>query len=233
MKSNPSVKRILRMICDLMDTFLFSVLLSLPLMLFLRRKAGRPVLIVTSAALIAAVFLLRILIRRRRRREEIAAKERKLQTERIVLMSDAEIGSILGEKHFRLIRTQTPQPYDLLDAVRTGAKTIGLLAPCREGKETLFRHADRIHLIEYPELIEKLYPDASQDTGRNRPFSRIRVNKYFLLGCVLFCLSFFLRYKIYYRLISCVCLIISPFAGILDRKAGRNYLRIFLDKGCD
>lgn len=215
MKRKPSISKFFRSIYALFDLAAFSVMISIPLILIVRvqRKPAFCFLIVSAVFLIGVFVYLNK--SSKRKRDELQRTAVEMALERILLMSDGEIGEAIGCDSFYLIRRQNPDSFDVLEAIRSGAYCIGAVNPTKAALECMERNAPDRKLIASDDLIRMMFPNtdcrAKQRTGFS--FFKNRIGKYAVLGIVLFLCSFVVHFKIYYRLISSVCLIIASVSG--------------------
>lgn len=232
MKRKPNFRILFRSFYTVTDTAVFSFILSVSIALLLHahRKPAILALLFLGVFILCLIFHIRIAADRKRR--EIDNEEDRRKLELLLLMNDREIGKALGTDSFRMIRRAAPDEYDMLNAIRTGAKTIGIVKKTTEAETCLNRNAPDVELIDSRELIRRIFSTSIADNYRTSDITAFlnRVNKYFWLGGILFLSSFIAGFKIYFRMIACICLIIAPFSGFFGNPKSHKKLRIFLDK---
>ncbi len=230
-----NLRNLFRIVCTVIDTAVFSIIISLSIALLFHVHRKLPVLISIFAGVLVIWMMLRIMVHAYRRQRIKEKDEDRRKLENLLLMNDQEIGSKIGVPSFIMIRKAAPDTYDTLNAIRSGASTIGVVKMSAEADACLKRNAPDIVIVEAGELIRRIFGTSIADDHGTNPVSYFvnHVNKYFLLGCILFLSSFTADFKIYYRVISCICLIIAPFSGIFDDLNFHKKLRIFLDKEGD
>lgn len=216
------------------DSFVFSVILSLPLIL-LTQTGKKPIAVIM---IISSVLFLVVIVRRRS--EDVSAskksarRKRNAQFSALMLLDDKEIGDLLHEDSFYLIRREKPDLFDLLNAVRSGAKAVGVLEITNDTESFFKSLAPEAKLISKEDIME-LLPDTENDPGRSKGLLSVltffgRINKYIVLGCILFLCSFFVKHKIYFRAAACLSAVIAPISGFFSDWRTDNKMRIFLDK---
>ena len=236
MKKPAKVINLLKRVFQAADILIFSAFLTVSL-LFLFRIRKKPILIL---CVFGFVLLLTVLtdacMRSRRKLKEKRKEEERQRTERLLLMSDEEIGSVLGVPSFYLIRREHPEPFDILEPIRLKKETIGILEHHVETDKLIKRYAQSATVIEKDEMMRRVFGSDPNDGRKKTVFGFMefdKVNKYLILGIVLFVCSFMVRTKIYYRTVSVLCLIIATLTGFFrSRFPGKNF-RIFLDKRGD
>jgi hypothetical protein len=224
MKNRISVRRILKKTSVLIDSIVLSAIISASVYPMIRRGNRRGNILILLILAFTITMMLRccsysVRIGREKRKD---ARNRK--QERILLMSDGELERITGEKGFRLIRKREADVFDVLEEIRTGAGAIGVFGTDRSVKEAVERNAPHVRVIERAELYSLVFPDA-KESGSDEIFfffENLMVRgKYFLFGIGFLFISYIVKFKIYYRLIACFCLIIAvitAFFGNLRRQ---------------
>lgn len=216
------------------DTVLFSLLVSAPFMLLFRMRKHSFYYIMFFAAVICFVLIIQFLSQKHHKRIKKEEEEREAGIEQILLMDDAVLKEAIGENDFFLIRKLRPDKCDVLDAIRSGAKSIGLLVKDQAFTRILSKYAPERKVIDVDMIMDCVFGRKGKENKEvkpNRILCAIRsANKYFLLGCVLLFLSFIAGYKIYFRLISALCMILAVMTGLFRNSFLWKNLRIFLDK---
>ncbi len=225
-------------ILETADTLIFSAFLTAPLLLLLHVGIKRDPLLCAAilGSVAAAVALIRVHIRKRNKELTEIKEEKKKQAEQIMLMSDAEIGDRIGDPSFYMIRREQPDAFDVLHAIRSQAQTIGIFERSAANDRLLKRYAGNSTVLEMNELTDLLFrSDPLKNSGKpvRRKVLTFGVNKYVLTGLIIFLLSFFVNAKIYYRIVSSICLIFGSFSVFLHKRFDDRNFRIFLDKRGD
>lgn len=237
MKRRNSFGKLIRWIFRILDAFVFSGLLTLTVLLAFRIGIRPVPVILCSAALSVGILLLRSHSESYKRKRIIAEEERRRKTEQLLLMSDREIGYFVGSDRFYLIRTQRPDLCSAMEAIRHRPEEIGLLASSEEVKDVLNRYVPSARILTIDELLKTVFDFEIEQVGMRYDLMNAivngKINKYFLIGVMIFFASFVVRYKIYYRFISGICLIIATITGFFRPAAEKKNLRIFLDKRGD
>lgn len=233
MKKRSRTFNISKMILQCLDTLVFPAILSMwILLLFHIKRQSFNIFCIYASVLISTILLRRYLVSKRNQRSA-KEEEKNRSVERLLLMRDETINDALGFDSFFLIRKQSPTSFDVLEAIRQKTAAIGILFHIPETDDLIRRYAPNTTVIEKEELLYRVFHisnGANKEGGFPYLLLQAGVNKYLLLGIVLFGLSFFVNTKIYYRALSSLCLIIAPFAGILSNRINNKNLRIFLDK---
>ena len=213
------------------DSFLFSFLAVLPLLSFFGTLKR-----LSAVLLVSGVFIAVLLFRMKgeqylhiKKKRERAEEE---YLERLLLMDDKTIGASLNREDFVFIRKADPDMFDILDAVRKGADAVGTIRLSKTAANLLSKYAPEISVIGLGEMIDAVFPDVSYRRHKYKkafPSILMRSGKYWLLGVVLFVLSFVLRHKIYFRILSSASMIIALVLGIFNVPNRWKNLRIFLD----
>ena len=233
------------MTVKLLDAVLFGALLSSSVLLLLRRSVHRRAAwIVLTAAIVLLLLLIERkmeAVRQRKEREQIAQT---IRTEKLLLMRDTDIERAIGERSFIWIRSQKPEPHEILQAIAKHPKALICMGNCKTAKTLLAAYAPQTRLIGEEELVRLIRPDVTekeivmrQKKPRDRRFSKDRLrrlqhvpfNRYLLLGTLLLVLSFLSKHKIYYRTISSICLFFALCKGLFEREKVAKKFRFFLD----
>lgn len=212
------------------DCLLFSGLLLLPLNPFVRFAEHPVICVLLLLGVCGIVLSVRIESNHKDKKREAEKQLKQKLTDRLLLKNDEAISDMLGKQRFILVRKQEPDRFDVLDAIRKGADAIGVFSKKKEHVTLLAAYAPNTELYDADELLSVIAPESQNTTKVTRS---VRLNKYFLLGVIWMALSFVLKNKIYFRLISCACLIIAPITGALRSSAMRKKILLFLDKRKD
>ena len=216
------------------DTLLFSVFLFLLILPYLKSSHEIRIAIPVYFLILIPVLMIRKRYSSAIRKNRLLQKEKQRQIERILLIGDDTLSDLLGKDRFILIRKERPDRFDVMEAIRMQPDAIGLFSEDETLKKLIRTYLPETTVYLVPDLLDALFEtgrkrDASKETVLKR-FILYKYNRYLILGILFLAASFFLRFKIYYRIISSVCLIIASVTGILDhRKSNKNFL-IFLDK---
>lgn len=225
----PNPNSMITRIWNAIDKAVFSLLLGAILYLFLPIKRTLPIFFLLYLGTVCAVLLASkaSTAYRTRRMNRRKAEERRFVS--MLLKSDAEIGKAIGEPHLVLIRSDRPDRYALIDAVRSGAGTVAVATNIKEAKAFLSEYAPNVRVIGFEDLMRAFCPE--QIEKRDLPlFRKCRdlfgsaFMKYGLLAAVCFLLSFAVRFKIYYRLLSTLCVILATTTGFLHDTSKRKNL---------
>lgn len=215
--------RIVRSIFAAFDSALFSVLLFVPFYL-IYTKGKSPVL---SIAVFSGVLGIVLLLRKRseimRKREAAENLKRQERLEAILLKSDGELALLLGQKNFYLIRKKHPDMFDVLEAVRKGADSIGMIEADRKVTELIQKYRPGTSVLSIEEIAALLFPDSRTEPDRRTLKTLLHsVSKYVLLGSILLVASLFLHYKIYLRLTASVCFLLYALKNLYTKKKERR-----------
>ena len=233
MKTRIGTTKLLRRIWMAADTVLFSRIAAALLSGLLPGRKSRLGAVLLFLAMIPAVICLRYAYERIRKRRTALRESEREKTESLLLMNDDEIGAIIKEPSFRLIRKQLPDEYDVLEMMRQGARKVGVLEDRMISKAFRARYASRVGILSRSDLLSVLFTENGTEKKENRGegiLAQLFVKRYFLLAGIFFCVSFILKLKIYYRLISSICMIIAVVTGVFGQTERWKNLRIFLDK---
>ena len=215
--------RTVRSIFAAFDSALFSVLLFVPFYL-IYAKGKSPVL---SIAVFSGVLGIVLLLRKRseimRKKEAAENLKRQERLEAILLKSDGELAQLLGQKHFYLIRKKHPDMFDVLEAVRKGADSIGMIEADRKVTELIQKYRPGTSVLSIEEIAALLFPDLRTEPDRRTLKTLLHsVSKYVLLGSILLVASLFLHYKIYLRLTASVCFLLYALKNMYAKKKERH-----------
>ena len=233
MRSKEKTQKFIRGTFRIADTMLFSFLLMLPILPYIKVSVHRWIAIPVYLLIAAIVFLLRWRCRSISRKKQSFQIEEQQQIEHILLLSDEALSDRFGKEHFILVRKEHPDRFDIMEAIRKHADAIGLFSEDAALHDLILSYSPQTAIYLRKDLLRAYNPNIGKDnTIKGRAFDKILLkhNRYFILGILFLAASFFLRSKIYYRMIATVCLIIASVSGILGhRKSCKNFL-IFLDK---
>jgi len=216
------------------DTMLFSFLLLLLILPYISFSAHKWIAIPVYLLIAAIVFLFRKRYRSiSSRKREYMIKEQQ-QIEHILLQSDEALSERFGKRHFILIRKERPDRFDVMEAIRNHADAVGLFSEDAALKELILSYSPQTAVYLRKDLISVFNADEEHTAeNRHRDIILLKYNRYLMLGILFLAASFLLRSKIYYRMISSVCLIIAAVSGIFEDRKRRKNLPIFLDKKDD
>lgn len=215
--------RTVRSIFAAFDSALFSVLLFVPFYL-IYAKGKSPVL---SIAVFSGVLGIVLLLRKRseimRKREAAENLKRQEMLESILLKSDGELAELLGQKRFYLIRKKHPDMFDVLEAVRKGVDSIGMIEADRKATELIQKYRPGTSVLSIEEITALLFPDSRTEPDRRTLKTLLHsVSKYVLLGSILLVASLFLHYKIYLRLTASICFLLYALKNLYAKKKERH-----------
>lgn len=215
MKKLPNLTKPIKAVFRVLDAVLFSLLLLLPLQSLRKRP---PLYIAAFCAVLTAVLLIRKAAEARKRMRERAREEERSAVERLLLSDDVTLKEAAGDPGFVLIRRLSPDIADVACAVLQGATSLGLLAISPQVRAFLDRNAPDCAVFDRTALLSLFDPGAKPaQKPRRRIASGVPINKYAALGCLLLIASFWVRYKIYYRLAAGLCLFLYTLSGVLRR----------------
>ena len=140
------------------------------------------------------------------------------QIEQILLMNDSELSDRLHTDGFMLIRKAEPDRFDILDSVRSGAKAVGLMRADGECIKLIRKYAPEAVVYDRNDLLRIIFHEDGSPGKRRMKAYAVYFNKYVLLGFILLISSFFLRYRIYLRTVSCICFLIGLFVKRVGKK---------------
>lgn len=215
--------RTVRSIFAAFDSALFSVLLFVPFYL-IYAKGKSPVL---SIAVFSGVLGIVLLLRKRSeimsKKEAAENLKRQERLEAILLKSDGELAELLGQKRFYLIRKKHPDMFDVLEAVRKGTDSIGMIEADRKATELIQKYRPGTSVLSIEEIAALLFPDSRTEHDRRTLKTLLHsVSKYVLLGSILLVASLFLHYKIYLRLTASVCFLLYALKNLYTKKKERR-----------
>lgn len=225
MKKGISARRILKTLYVMIDSTVLSAIVAASVYPMIRNRNRQGRILILFILAFTITLMIRSCLYSIRVGREKKLEERNRKQERILLMSDGELERITGEKGFRLIRKREADVFDVLEAIRTGAGAVGVFETDLSVKAAVNRNAPHVRMIERAELYSLVFPDAKEnDTKESIIFvleKMIVWGKYFLLGIIFLLASFAVKFKIYFRMVSCFCLIIAvitAFFGNLFRR---------------
>lgn len=235
MKRKPNFRILFRTAFTAIDAAVFSFICTLATGLLFHAHRRTVFLVTVFVCVFASSLFLHIRMFALKKKIQIKREEERFRQEKLFLMSDREIADAIGTASFYLIRKADPDLFDILEAIRSGASVICAAKKTAESEACIMRNAPDVVFMDSGELIRRISGTESTQDPESKVFSGLlnRVNKYFALGCILFFFSFVVNFKIYFRMISCICLIIAPFSGFFQDVNRHWKLRIFLDKEAD
>ena len=214
----------------MIDSLVFSILLTLPLGLILPLSEHLTVRIMIVIGVGGMILLFRRRHTETVRRKAEAEKERQDRYHAFLMSDDQTISEIIGQPGFHLIRKEHPDRFDVFDAIRSNVNSIGLCSRNKELSNLIKTSRPDIKIYFMNDLFKTVC--SGNEKGENRLIGFLRsypFNKYIMLGLIFLFASFLFRYKIYFRLISCICLILAPISDIFGDRSMLKKLRIFLD----
>ena len=225
MKNKFSVGKAVRAITATVDTFVIPLLLTaavLPAFHRTNRHRAAPFLFLLFVLFFLAMRYIhkQILMKR-----QMLNDRESIILDRIILADDEELQRVMGEG-FVLIRKSEPDLFELSAAIKENAKSVGLLKCDEQTLGFLKRNAPETVIYTRKDLLERFDRKVRKTHGRAFVIAEtiISVNRYFLLGVMFLCSSFWLGSKIYYRTISGICLLFALFTGFFDKQFGRKKL---------
>ncbi len=215
--------RTVRSIFAAFDSALFSVLLFIPFYLIYANGKSPMLSIAVFSGVLGIVLLLRKRSEIMRKREAAENLKRQERLEAILLKSDGELAELLGQKRFYLIRKKHPDMFDVLEAVRKGADSIGMIESDRKATELIQKYRPGTSVLSIEEIAALLFPDSRTEPDRRTLKTLLHsVSKYVLLGSILLVASLFLHYKIYLRLTASVCFLLYALKNLYAKKKERH-----------
>ena len=221
MRRAGKTKTAFRYAVTIADSLLFSVLLFLPLHTILHLSEQPLIalfLLLGISGIILAARMKRIVAEKRKRAEKAM---RQKEIDRLFLMSDESLSKRIGAERFMLVRRQNPDRIEILETIRKGADGIGLLTKNPALTDMIHQYAPQMPVYDAEEILHMIKPGYEHHP---RERSGLRINKYLLLGVLFLIISFVLRYKIYYRIISCLCLFFASISGAFGASGIRRKL---------
>lgn len=236
MRSKEKTANCVRKLFRIADTMLFSFLLMLLILPYMRFATHKWILIPVFLLITVIVCLFRTRYRSISIRKKSYQNKEQQQIEHILLQSDEALSERFGKQRFILIRKECPDRFDVMEAIRKQADAIGLFSDDPALMQPIMSYSPQTAVYLRKELICAYSGDVSEAYAakdRFRIIASLKYNRYLILGILFLAASFLLRLKIYYRVISSVCLIIAAVSGIFGNRKRRNNLPIFLDKKDD
>lgn len=228
MKTTSSIRKTIKYAVKTIDTIAFTAIVTasvVPLLHKQNRSLTVPIAFLLILSVVSSIMY--IAHRAKTRKEESAEKEKSILAH-ILLLSDEDLGMKMGEKRFRLIRKAEPDMFDVLEAIRSGAESIGVFCTAKRMREIVSRYAPNVRVIDRFALLRAFDPEYVAGKSASLPIlllNRFRARgKYFVLGIIFIMLSWILDFKIYYRLIAAICLIIGIFTGFFGHMFERKKL---------
>ena len=235
MKSKDKQKASLRTAASILDSLSFSALIVIVFYLSGVFHKNKPIFIV--------IYVLMVIIVRFFKSKYSKIRDERIQTERtfrenalrLMLLSDGEIRQRMNDNGIRIIRNMHPNEADIISAIRSGAHVIGSIETTEEMKEVVRASGKEIKFLDFQTILNKTgiadVASKKYEPKQNREDELIRPNlKYYILACLLFALSFFVRLKIYYRLAAFACMFFAAVIGIWGRVGKGKTFHDFLDK---
>ena len=218
------------------DSVIFTALLLIPFSIPFRFKDRFGIMLPIGLCIFALTFMIRKKRITAEKKKGEEKRERQRRIDALYLLDDSELSAMTGHKRFMLIRKEHTDRYDVLEAIRRNADAIGLSVRNNELTELISLYRPEMVVYDFDELIGIIMPDQKADTktgDMKKHYFLNRLNKYHILGAVLLIASFLLHYKIYFRMLSCICMIIAFSSDVLKNRNRKNKMPIFLDKsGC-
>ena len=237
-----TVRGILRLVDRLVFCALCTTAVMIPL---LRRERLLVFAVLIGAALLLLLTALDKRAAKRERERRFAETARTIRLEKLLLLSDREIGLLLNEPSLVLLRGGDPSVGEITDALREHPRCLAVPAGIGRALPIVQTHAPETRLLDADALLaavdmpcterEVTERMAQMKPKRRKPLRETvrfqgRAWKFLLLGILLLVLSLVWKHKIYYRVLSLASLGLSVIAGGFGfQKAHRNF-GIFLDK---
>ena len=225
-----SIRRGVSCIGILVDSALFTALIILSVRFAIGVSGHVAASLLIGFGLFVFVLSMRLLRERNRAKKAEIMYKRNDRIEQLLLMDDETISALLHKDRFVLIRKRNPAPFDVLDALRTGADTIGLAKTDEHMLALICKYKPKTTVMTFDDLITELFGENESFLRQKHSVKTLSHLKYWMLGFILLFVSIFVRHKIYYRMVSSLCMIIALVSGFFVKHPERNILRIFLDK---
>ena len=249
MKTNPKMinrlKTALKCIGTAADSVVFILLSALATSVLFRKSRYHSLIAVLFALFLS---LLTVLIesrkRKRNRRMRIDKAKTEIRKEALLLLTDAEIKEITGFEDLVFIRKEQPETAEILSALSVKPKHLLCTDPNGRISFLVQRYSPETQIHAVQSLAETYLPEPSdgeaeerirdasnarRSSVRNTTFRRVPFGRYFLLGTLLLVLSFVTDHKIYYRLLSAICMSLSVIHRFFDANGTRIFSVSFLD----
>jgi hypothetical protein len=229
----------------MIDTLLFMCLCLYAIDLSVRKLKSRAAILILS---FLALLLFFVLYDRRRqermKRKRLNMIRTKLLREKLWSYDDGAIKSHIENKDAVIIRNPNPQRWELFSALCVHPATLVYLGNDPMVRETANRFDPNIEVIDAEELLQKCGIECTEEEAQKHLAERLtsqesrrsvkavihaKWNRYFLLGILLLVVSFFTKYKIYYRMLASFCLFLTVAKGFFQIQKETNYFRFFLD----
>lgn len=237
MRIGSKPQSVVRRIFIVMDSVIFSFLLFLPVFVSLSRSGKSLLFGFLYCGILGAVILIRMKMTSRteqyRKQESLIRRK----TDMLFLKSDESLSMLTQKKNFILIRKEHPDRFDVLEAIRKGADAIGIIGRKNTFSELIRSYSPELTVYCIDDLIriidESENREAGEEVGRFHKHAIVHLNQYLLLGILFFVVSFIFKFKIYFRVLSGICLFLAYISYFLrKRETGKNFL-IFLDNRGD
>lgn len=217
------------------DSLLFSALIILSFHIIIDYVKHPVTFVFFLLGICGIVLAVRIKCIKRNMRICEENKKKQERTDRLIMKSDQSLSELFGKDRFILIRKQNPDRFDLLEAIQKGADGVGVMKKQTEFTDLIHTYAPQTTLYDVDEMLRLIDPSYAEEDKRSKfkVFRRMHINKYLLLGVILIIASFVLRYKIYFRIISGICLIFAAITGSFGYSDIRKKRMLFLDNSAD
>lgn len=228
-------KSVLNRIVIVVDSFLFSLLVVLPFNILLHYMDHPVIFVMILIGVCGIVLTIRIRYGRAERQKRIERRNKQIKIDQLMLKCDDSLSELTGYKKFIFIRKSNPDRFDILEAIRQEADAIGVLSKKLEFSHLVQSYAPHTAIYDVDEILHMTDPNIVEEKMKpqSRGVYRIRFNKYLLLGLILMFASFVFRYKIYFHIISCICMFFATISGAFGHSYIHEKWMIFLDKKGD
>ncbi len=203
------------------DSILFSVLIWISISLLFKRNTSISILLLIG--IVAAICLVRRKMNDDKAKTSERAERYHRLIDRLLLTEDKLLAEKTGCADFRLIRKEHPDRIDILNAICTGAASICVLNNFETASNVIKAYAPQIGIIECDALLKIMYPEEAGLIERaKRNISSFRFpSKYLILGILFLITSLFVKYGLYYRLLSAFCFLIATVFAV-KKNGSRN-----------
>ena len=238
-------RNVIRLIGRYADLMLFAALIISSIAVLTKQfSRRRAIMILAVFGVVLLIVLLDRVSERRKSKQKRQLIRNQILLEKLYLLKNEEIAKALGTERIKIIRSEKPGKWELLQAIAGQPEYLICQKKDRRIMDSAARFAPQTKVVSQWELIEVmniecLEEEVSQrlsDDRKEKPkhdlkrwIQSVRWNRYLTLGILLLVLSFVTKYKIYYRVLASVCMIISTIRGLFNHQKSMNNLRFFLD----
>lgn len=231
MKRKQDFRTIMHNAVRMIDTGAFSVLLLVMIRLTISSSENRLYIVPLYASLFFTTHIVRCCFKRLQKNKMETAKDDRQKLLKFFLKSDEEIQKDIRIKSLYIIRRTDPDEGDVIKAIRSGAKFIGVAETKMWMTEIASLIGSDIQFIDLKLRIK----DSCRKGDHHISFENLILwvgpeIKYAILGALLYVLSFVVRYKIYYRVFGAISLFFAGIIGVWRGRGRGKFFPEFLDK---